>query len=927
MATATHAGSPLPHELSPVEIVAQFGSSLDQGLASSEAQSRLALWGPNSLPEKPGKSIWLSFLQQFRDVQVYLLLAAAGVSSFVWAYEGAAGPPYESITILAIVLLNAVFGFLQEERAGRALRALRSMTPAECTVIRNGELQRVAVRSLVPGDLLVISEGDRIAADGRLVEVTSFHTQEAALTGESFSVSKSLEPLPPDAALADRSNVVHSGTIAVAGHAKAIVTATGRHTEFGRIAQLLDETVERETPLKQYLDRLGKRLGATILIIAAVTIVAVLVVKGANDPDQILRALIFGVALAVAATPEGLAAVVTVVLAVGVQRMARRGAIVRHLPAVETLGEVTVIASDKTGTMTLNQMTVNTIVTAAGTATMQSGSWTMPDGASIPQQMWDEVLLVLESAALANNARLQRSGDLWTPQGDPTESALLSAAATAGINLHELNLSYPREREFPFSSQGKRMSTLHRCTNPNSPGVFGRRVWITKGAPDVVLQHCSHETFSGSTRPLTSRRRAEIKDVIDHMASDALRTLAVATRAVPTGAEDQQSGDALESCLTLVGLIGMSDPPRPEARPAVLAAADAGVRSILITGDHEKTALAVARALGIDIESKALTGAQLTVLSDGELAEALRHVSVFARVNPEHKLRIVKALQQNGEIVAMTGDGVNDAPALKAADIGIAMGITGTDVAKEAADLILTDDNFATIVAAIEEGRTIFSNIRKFLRYLLTTNFGEILTLVIGVLIAGTGQSGTHELILPLLAVQILWVNLVTDGAPALALGIDPPSPHVMHRAPFRAGGSIVDRAMIQDIAMVATIMASGTLWMFLHGTATEPIQHRRSLAFTTLILFQLFSAFQSRSSVTSGIAQLFRNNWLWVTVLATVALQVLVLQMPPIARAFAAESLSIIQWARCTLVASSAFWVMEVVKLIRRESLRRQRA
>jgi len=904
MATATHAGSSLPHELSPVEIVTQFSSSLDQGLSSAEAGSRLARFGPNSLPGKPTQPIWLSFLRQFRDVQVYLLVAAALVSFLVWTYEGAVGFPYESVTILAIVLLNAAFGFVQEERAGRALRALRSMTPIECTVIRDGRLQRIAVHTLVPGDLLVLNEGDRIAADARLIQVAAFYTQEAALTGESFSVAKALELLPPETVLAERTNMVHSGTIAVAGHAKAIVTATGAHTEFGRIAELLDETAERETPLKQELDRFGKRLGAAVLVIAAVTIVAVLVVNGANNTDQILRALIFGVALSVAATPEGLATIVTVVLAIGVQRMARRGAIVRHLAAVETLGEVTVIASDKTGTMTLNQMTVHTIVTGAGTATMQSGAWTMPQGSVIPQPMWDQLLLVLKSAALANNAQLQRSGDNWTAHGDPTEAALLTAAATAGIDFHELNRRHPRERELPFSSERKRMSTRHRFTGPGAPDVLGRLAWITKGAPDIVLQKCSHESFLGGARPLTPARRAEITHNIEDMASNGLRTLAVATWQVATEAEEYD--DEPELSLTFLGLIGMSDPPRPEAKPAILAAAGAGVRSILITGDHEKTALAVARALGIAEGAHVLTGAQLTALSDNQLSEALRHVSVFARVNPEHKLRIVRSLQQNGEIVAMTGDGVNDAPALKAADIGIAMGISGTDVAKEASDLILTDDNFATIVSAIEEGRTVFSNIRKFLRYLLTTNFGEILTLLSGVLIAGIGRSGTHELLLPLLAVQILWVNLVSDGAPALALGVDPASPHVMHRAPFRARGKIVDRVMMQDIAIVATVMAAGTLWIFLSGAVGQSIEHRRSLAFTTLIFFQLFNAFQSRSSVDSGIAQMFRNKWLWGTVLGTMALQVIVLHIAPIARAFAVRPLAAIQWARCILVASS---------------------
>lgn len=929
MATVAHALSEQPHELSVALAVAEFGSDLDQGLTSLEVQSRLVLWGPNALADKAEKSAWKSLLHQFRDVQVYLLLAATAVSFLVWVYEGANGFPYEAATILAIVLINAGFGFLQEERAGRALESLRLMTPAEATVLRDGNRQRVGVRTLVPGDILLLEEGDRIAADGRLVEVVCFQTQEAELTGESLPVEKCSDPLPHDTLVADRRNMIHSGTTAVSGHAKAIVTATGPHTEFGRIAQLLNKTVEHKTPLQQDLDRLGKRLGFAVLVIAAITVAAVLVVNGGYGVDRVLRALIFGVALAVAATPEGLGAVVTVVLAIGVRRMARRGAIVRHLAAVETLGEVTVIASDKTGTMTLNRMTVNEIVTASGAASASSHStsdqdeWISLDGTSLPPQMHDELLLLLKSAALVNNARLKPAGATWSAQGDPTEAALLLAAIRAGIDLQELNQLHPRVCETPFSSGKKRMSTLHHCDGLNVIIPAGSHIWITKGAPDLVLETCTHEVIAGGGRILTPARKVAILHAIDDMAGRGLRTLGVAIKRAPEAAAlNCLPPHEPEHGLTFVGLIGMSDPPRPEAAPAVRSAASAGIRSILITGDHAKTAVAIARTLGIATDANVLTGTELNALSDADLRSAVRNVSVFARVNPEHKLRIVTALQQNGEIVAMTGDGVNDAPALKAADIGVAMGLTGTDVAKEAADLVLTDDNFATIVAAIEEGRTIFGNIRKFLRYLLATNFGEIVTLLAGVLIIGATEPNTNKLVLPLLAVQILWVNLVTDGAPALALGLDSPSANVMRRAPFRAGTNIVDRLVMQDIGIVAFTMAVGTLWIFFHGTMNETMQYRRSLAFTTLILFQLFNAFEARSSVESGAAQLFRNKWLWGTVVATLGLQGLLLSVNFFARAFAVESLPLAQWVRCIAVASSVIWVMEAVKWIRRRGL-----
>ena len=916
MAVASYPEVEHPHMLTSDQVIVALVTNRRLGLTHAEARSRLVHYGSNALPAVPAKPSWLRFLLQFRDWQVYLLLAAVLVSFLAWCMEGASGLPYEAFAILAIVLLNALFGFLQEERADRALAALRSMTPPSVSVVRDGQEQRIEARLLVPGDLLIVREGDRIAADARLIEVTALNTQESALTGESLPVTKSIQPLPSEAPPADRHNMVFSGTTAVYGHATAIVTATGRHTEFGRIAALLHQTEDRETPLKRELNRLGRRLGLAVVAIAFVVVLSLLLLQGVHNGERVLHILLFGVALAVAATPEGLAAVVTVVLALGVRRMARRGAIVRHLAAVEALGEVTVIASDKTGTMTMNEMTVRSVVTAAGLASLAS-LWSLPNGDPVSPAHLAELNTTLKTAALVNNAGLHRANGVTRPQGDPTEAALLIAADQSGIDLADLARQCPRLGEIPFSSERKRMSTLHLCSTIPE---FRPRVLLTKGAADVLLPLCAHEWTADGSRSLTPERRAELLKWQETLAAQGLRTLAIAFRPMSADASIPETLDqSLEQSLTFLGLVAMLDPPRPEVAAAVAKARTAGVRSIMITGDHAITALAIARELGIPTEDGVLTGQQLAQLSDEELASAVRRVSVFARVNPEHKLRLVHALQRNGEIVAMTGDGVNDAPALKAANIGIAMGITGTDVAKEAADLVLTDDNFATIVTAIEEGRNLFDNIRKFLRYLLATNFGEILTLFLAVVIAALLGNTSRELLLPLLAVQILWINLVTDGAPALALGLDPPNPNTMRSAPFAAGASIVDRPMYIDIVIVAAIMAAGTLWIFFGGAGGGSLVLRRTLAFTTLILFQLFNAFQSRSSTQSVFVGLFRNRWLWVTTAAMVGLQFLVLELPLLQRAFNTVPLSPAQWMRCVLIASTVVWGVETLKWMRR--------
>lgn len=909
------------HSLPAAEAVRILRTDAQRGLSSGEVRLRLGRYGPNELRKPTRIPRWRRFLEQFQDSLVILLLVAAGVSSLIWLIERDTPLPYESLVIFAIVLLNAILGFVQEEHAESALSAIREMAAPEATVIRDSEQHRIEARNVVPGDLLLIEEGDTIAADARLTEVVELKTVEASLTGESVPVEKHADPVPEEASLADRKNVVFAGTAAAYGRARAIVSATGMQTELGKIAGLLENTEAEPTPLQRELDRTGKRLGIVVIAIAIVVVTTLLLVEGARDLQTVLDALLFGVALAVAAVPEGLAPVVTVALAIGVQHMARRGAIVRKLTAVETLGSATVIASDKTGTLTQNQMAVRTLVTRSGRINISDGDRSQNDKRRRSVRIDDkshemEIARLLRGVVLANNARMMENHGARRIHGDPTEIALLVAAEDAGLSDHDLTQRFPRLREAPFSSERKMMSTVNADED-------GRITLWSKGAPDVILRRCVKEFREESTTDLTPERRAELIDINQSLANDALRTLAVAFRDIPPDLDYQHmDSDALESELVFVGLVGMIDPPRPEATDAVKRAKQAGVRPIMITGDHSSTAQAIAKELGIDSD-RVVTGPELDRMSATELASAVEEASVYARVDPGHKMRIVDALQATGDIVAMTGDGVNDAPALRSADIGIAMGIAGTDVSKEAADIVLTDDNFATIVAAVEEGRSIFANIRKFLSYLLSSNVGEVLTIFLGVVFAGPlGLSDEGGLILPLLATQILWINLITDGPPALALGIDPPSESLMTTPPRPPGEPVITRSMWINVGIVGIIMAAGTLLVLdasmpggmLEGTGD--VRHGRTMAFTTLVLFQLFNAFNSRSERESAFAQLLWNPWLFGAIGISLALQVLAVHLPLFQSAFATQSLSPGDWLLCFLVASSVMCVMEIVKL-----------
>jgi Ca2+-transporting ATPase len=919
---------PVPAHRQPAEaVLAGLGSDGRAGLGAAEARARLARHGPNELHSAPGVPAWQRFLAQFKDILVVLLLAATAISTLLWALEGAHGLPYEGLAIFAVVMLNAVLGFVQEARAASAVAALHQMSAAQAHVIRDGERRTVPAAEIVPGDLIVVEEGDTIPADARVIHSTALQTAESALTGESLPVPKDSLPIDGDAALGDRHNMIFSGTAATYGRGKAVVVATGMQTEMGRIAGLLKQTRTETTPLQKQLARVGRVLGLVVMAIAVVMIATIIVVEEVRGAAALFDVLILGVALAVAAVPEGLPAVVTAVLSLGVQRAARRNAIVRHLSAVETLGSASVIASDKTGTLTRNEMTVRVVVTASGVVRFE-GTGYAPQGTvsregsgTIDGPLRIELTRALAVADRANNAVLQEKDGRFTVQGDPTEGALIVAALKAGLTEDALAARFARLAEVPFSSERKLMSTIH------SDGENRERILaFTKGAPDVLLARCTREQVGEETKELDGPRRAQIASANESLAAEALRTLGVAYRSLPADAFVTEGvDDEVEHDLVFLGLIGMIDPPRAEAKQAVARARAAGIRPVMITGDHPITAGVIARELGIADDARAVTGAEIGAMSDEALDRTVLETSVYARVNPEHKLRIVQALQRGGAVVAMTGDGVNDAPALKTADIGVAMGITGTDVSKEAADMVLADDNFATIVAAVEEGRAIYANIRKFLRYLLSSNIGEVMTMFFGVLLADaiglTAEAGT--VVLPLLATQLLWINLITDGAPALALGVDPPDEGLMAMAPRPPAEGAITRRMWAGILLVGAVSAAGTLLVLdaslpgglVEGTGT--MRYAQTMAFTTLVFFSLFTIFNARSDERSAFVGMFSNGWLWGAVILSLALQAAVVYTPFLQKAFSTVGLGASDWLLCAAVGSSVLWLRELSKLM----------
>ena len=955
-AEARHGEPPDDPSLADIADLAQvLGTDLERGLGAEEAAQRLRTDGPNELRAVPPVPAWRRALAQLQDPLVYLLGAAAAVALAAWWFEGrgrpgAAGWPLDASVIAGVVLLNAVLGWLQEAKAAQAVAALAKMTTATSAVLRDGAVARVPSAELVKGDLLVLAEGDAVGADARLTQAAALKLLEAPLTGESEAVLKDEALLPGPVALADRLNMVFKGTAVAQGSGRALVIATGMQTEMGGIATLLDTTPDAPTPLQVEIAHLGKALGIAALVIAAVVVATILLISDIHGVADVVTVLLLGVSLAVAAVPEGLPAILSVVLAMGVRRMARHHAIVKKLASVETLGSASVIASDKTGTLTRGEMTVQRVMTASGRSDITGVGYT-PEGhaEAAGAELSDgplrtELQAVLRGGSLAGNAQLQQDDSgAWAIQGDPTEAAFLVAERKLGKggkgeSAPAWQESFERIGEIPFTSQRKMMSVL-MADHAN----VDAHVLFAKGAPDVLLAHCTHARRGEATVVLDATLQAQVLADVAAMTDDALRTLAVARRTLAPDAQipdDASAAAALEQDLEYLGTVGIIDPPRKEAAVAIAQARQAGIRVIMITGDHPRTAVRIAADLGIvDSGALVLTGIELDKLDDAAFAAAVPQTSVFARVAPKHKLRIVQALQASGNVVAMTGDGVNDAPALKAADIGVAMGVAGTEVTKEAARMILADDHFATIVLAVREGRGVLDNIRKFLRYLLSSNLAEVLTVFAGVVGAGviglkataTGSGGA--VVLPLLATQILWINLITDTGPALAMGVDPIAEDVMARKPRPRSQRIIDAAMglgVLEAGVVMALLTLLTLDLFLPGGLIEPVdtwlgagphslELARTAAFTVLVLTQLFNCFNARSATASAFRAAFSNRWLWAAVALSAALQGAVVHLPFLNLAFGTVPLSAGQWGVCVAMASGVLWFSEGRKLLRR--------
>ncbi len=881
MTAAEPAASTSWHTLDATETFGRLSSRPD-GLTPDEAQKRLTERGPNELQQTNRISPWAILLEQFKNVLILILLGATALSAFL-------GHGVESIAIAVIVLFAVFLGFIQEYRAERALDALRQMAAPTATALRGGREVEVPARELVPGDVVLLRAGDRIPADVRLLEAINLQIEEAALTGESVAVEKHADPLPElDLAVGDRRNLAFAGTAATYGRGRAVVVETGMGTEFGKIAKMLQSVEAGRTPLQENLDRVGH----TLARIAAV-VVAIIVVLGLFRGQPFVEMLIFGIALAVAVVPEALPAVVTISLAIGVQRMVKRHALVRRLAAVETLGSTSIICSDKTGTLTRDEMTARQaavqgqVFHIAGAGYAPQGEFTL-DGATVEPPA--ALQRMLRAAALASDARIEEVDGRWDVKGDPTEGALIVAAAKAGFDKSRIEAETPRVDEIPFTSESKRMTTLHK--EPGGVTAYA------KGAPETILASCTRHLTADGEAPLDEAARRSILETAQRMATEALRVIGVA-------AKSDATRETAERDMTFLGLIGMIDPPRAEAKEAIRVCEEAGIKPVMITGDHPVTAQAIARELGLLKGGRVVTGAELEALPDDAFDREVETIEVYARVSPAHKLRVVTALQKKGHIVAMTGDGVNDAPALKKADIGIAMGITGTDVTKEAAAMTLTNDNFASIVAAVEEGRGIFGNIKKYLMYLLSSNIGEI------GLMAGATLLG---LPLPLSAVQILYVNLATDGLPALALAVDPPEKDLMRRKPRDPRKGIFTRPVV-------TLMTVGGLWSALInlGLFTWALNAGRSLpeamtmTFLSLVLIQFFKAYNFRSDRHSVLNKPFANKWLNLAIVWELVLLVLIVYLPFLHEPFGTFSLPWTDWA---LVAGLAFTVSPVLEL-----------
>ena len=893
---STPSGEPAPaHSASAEEVALTLATDASTGLTSAETEARLARYGPNVLPEAPGRTLLQASVEQFANFLILLLLAATVLAAAIGEYLDAG-------TIAAIVVLSAVLGVAQEWRAERALQALKGMMAPTARVVRDGRVRELPAPLVVPGDVVLLEVGNYVPADLRLAEAVSLSLDESSLTGESAPIRK--DPslvLPSDTPVSDRRNCAFAGTLVTYGRGVGIAVATGASTEIGRIATLIGTYEREETPLQRRMSGLGRWLGG-----AAIAISALIFGIGAATGEDLLDMLLTSVSLAVAAVPEGLPAVVTISLALGMQRMARRNALMRRLSAVETLGSATVIASDKTGTLTKGEMTVVSIylgpeqppVDVSGVGYDPTGDFRRGDETVDPQG--DQHLrLLLVAGALCNDARLQEEGGRWRVVGDTTEGALVVLAAKARLPWEQLERDQPRQSEVPFSPERRRMTTVHRWSD--------RHVAFLKGAPDVVLPLCSRQQRGREVIGLPQEDRDRILTANEELASRGLRVLALAYRPIERSLPDEE----LEEDLVFLGLAAIQDPPRPEVREAVALCHQAGILPVMITGDHAATARAIACELKIaGSDGAVLTGADLNRMSEEELREAMGRVRVYARISPEQKVRIVEALRREGHIVAVTGDGVNDAPALKRADIGVAMGISGTDVAKEAADMVITDDNFASIVSAVEEGRKIFDNIRNFVVYLLGANLGEILVVFVGV--AG-------GLPLPLLPMQILWVNLVTDSLPALALSMEGGYPHAMRRPPRppREGvvtGPIASMLAVRGVVVAAAVLAAFILWLKVFDAADDGA---RTVAFATLIVAELLKAYGSRSLYRTAVGLgFFSNPYLVGGTLISFGLLLAVLYLPPLQEAFHTEGMGPREWLAVGGLGFVPLLVIEGMKL-----------
>ncbi len=897
-----------------------------KGLTSQQAQELLTKYGPNELKKEKGKSPLKLLLGQFTDILMIILLIATGLS-FV------AGEPTDAIIILAIIVASATLGFTQEYRSEKAVEALKKMTSPTASVLRDGKEVRIPATGLVPGDIILLYTGDKIPADGRLVEAFTMKTDEAPLTGESSAVNKSTLQLPEQTQLNDRKNMVFTGTVVVYGRGKAVVTTSGMNTEFGKIAQMVQAAPQEKTPLEKRLSSVGKWIGILALVISvSVGVVGIFV-----EQRPILEMVLWSISLAVAAVPEALPAIVTGALAIGMYRMAKVSAIVKRLPAVETLGSTSVICSDKTGTMTKGEMTVRSIyvnqqtVKVTGIGYAPEGEFQVEDKKVVPDE---NLKTLLKVAILCNDSGLEQDSQThkWLIKGDPTEGALVVAAEKAGLNKEDLEEQEPRVSEVPFSSERKRMTTIHTKD--------GKRIAYMKGAPEMVIERCSKIVLDGKVQPFTKEGQTKHFKVTEALALQALRNLAFAYKELPGGTDEFK--EEMEEDFVFVGIMSMIDPPRPEVKDAIAICRKAGIRVVMITGDHKLTATAVGKELNLLNEKEeascVLTGQELEEMSDEQLADNVERVVIYARVAPEHKVRIVKAWKQKDQIVAMTGDGVNDAPALKMSDIGVAMGISGTEVSKEAADMVLADDNFASIVKAVKEGREIFDNIKKYLTFLLQCNIMEILVMFIAVVsvpfltsVFSPGLSATEagrlsisNAAIALTAVQILWMNLVTDGLPAIALGVDPGDPDVMDRKPRKPNESIFSKDVkvyLTAIPIIMTVMLliafySHTPWIGVDQYGVDHLLEARTQLLTAMIVMELVIALSMRSLKYPVFkVGVFKNKYLWYAILSSFALQLVILYVPGLQSLFDVHMPELIDWAVAALFGGIVFATIEVGK------------